>query len=76
MKTKTHVKVTRKGQVTIPLPIREALGIKEGDILAVREEDGKIILEKIDLPEPGQPVGREAYEELTRELDKLREAWR
>jgi len=76
MKTKTHVKVTRKGQVTIPLPIRKALGIKEGDILAVREEDGKIILEKIDLPEPGQPIGREAYEELTRELDKVREAWR
>jgi AbrB family looped-hinge helix DNA binding protein len=76
MKTKTHVKVTRKDQVTIPLPIRKALGIKEGDILAVREEDGKIILEKIDLPEPGQPVGREAYEELTRELDKVREAWR
>jgi AbrB family looped-hinge helix DNA binding protein len=76
MKTKTHVKVTRKGQVTIPLPIRKALGIKEGDILAVREEDGKIILEKIDLPEPGQPIGREAYRELTRELDKVREAWR
>jgi len=76
MRPKTHVKVTRKGQVTIPMPIREALGIKEGDILTVREEDGKIILEKIDLPEPGQPVGREAYKELLRELDKLREAWR
>jgi AbrB family looped-hinge helix DNA binding protein len=76
MRPKTHVKVTRKGQVTIPLPIREALGIKEGVIMAVREEDGKIILEKIGLPEPGQPVGREAYEELTRELDKVREAWR
>ena len=76
MRPKTHVKVTRKGQVTIPLPIRKALGIKEGDILTVREEDGKVILEKIDLPEPGQPVGREAYEELTRELERAREAWR
>jgi len=76
MRPKTHVKVTRKGQVTIPLLIRKALGIKEGDILAVWEEDGKIILEKIELPEPGQPVDREAYEELTRELDKVREAWR
>jgi AbrB family looped-hinge helix DNA binding protein len=76
MRPKTHAKVTRKGQVTIPLPIRKALGIKEGDTLAVWEEDGKVILEKIDLPEPGQPVGREAYEELTRELERAREAWR
>lgn len=76
MRPKTHVKVTRKGQVTIPLPIRKALGIEAGDTLTVWEEDGKIILEKIDLPEPGQPVGREAYKELTRELDRAREAWR
>jgi AbrB family looped-hinge helix DNA binding protein len=76
MRAKTHVKVTRKGQVTIPLPIRKALGIKEGDILAVWEEDGKVILEKIGLPEPGQTVGREAYEELIRELERAREAWR
>jgi AbrB family looped-hinge helix DNA binding protein len=76
MRVKTHVKVTRKGQVTIPLAIRKALGIKEGDILAAREEGGKVILEKIGLPEPGEPVGREAYEELVRELERVREAWR
>ncbi|MCC5997576.1 MAG: AbrB/MazE/SpoVT family DNA-binding domain-containing protein [Thermofilum sp.] len=76
MRPKTHVKVTRKGQVTIPLPIRKALGIKEGDILAVRAEDGKVIFEKIDLPDPGEPKGWEVYEERTRELDRVREAWR
>jgi len=70
------VKVTRKGQVTIPLPIRKALGIKAGDILTVRIEDGKVIFEKIGLPQPGEPVGREAYEELIRELERAREAWR
>jgi len=76
MKVRTQVKVTRKGQVTIPLAIRKALGIKEGDFLVVREEDGKVILEKIGLPEPGEPVGREVYEELIRELERVREAWR
>ena len=76
MRVETYVKVTRKGQVTIPLAIRKALGIKEGDILAVREEGGKVILEKIVLPEPGEPVGREAYEKLVRELERVREAWR
>jgi AbrB family looped-hinge helix DNA binding protein len=76
MRVKTHVKVTRKGQVTIPLAIRKALGIKEGDILAAREEGGKVIFEKIGLPEPGEPVGREAYEELVRELERVWEARR
>ena len=76
MRVETYVRVTRKGQVTIPLAIRKALGIKEGDILAVREEEGRVILEKIGLPEPGEPVGWEAYGELVRELERVREAWR
>jgi len=45
-------------------------------ILAAREEGGKVILVKIGLPEPGEPVGREAYEELIRELERVREARR
>ena len=40
------VKVTRKYQVTIPKCIREEIDIKVGDELLVREEDGRIILEK------------------------------
>ncbi|MEM0373301.1 MAG: AbrB/MazE/SpoVT family DNA-binding domain-containing protein [Sulfolobaceae archaeon] len=39
--------VTRKYQVTIPKEVREALGIKVGDRLLVRVEDGKIIMEPI-----------------------------
>ncbi len=38
------VKVTRKYQVTIPSEVRKKLGIKIGDLLAVKEEGGKIIL--------------------------------
>ena len=38
-------KMTRKGQVTIPIEIRQKLHLEEGDILAVREEDGKVVLE-------------------------------
>jgi AbrB family looped-hinge helix DNA binding protein len=76
MENKVFVKVTRKGQVTIPMVIREILNIKEGDILAVREENGKVVLEKIGLPEVGEPVGEEAFEALVREIEKVREAWR
>ncbi|QXJ29121.1 hypothetical protein J5U23_01990 [Saccharolobus shibatae B12] len=39
--------VTRKYQITIPKEIREALGIKVGDRLIVRVEDGKIIIEPV-----------------------------
>mgnify|MGYP000066294575 CR=1 FL=1 len=76
MEGSAYVKVTRKGQVTIPLAIRKVLGIKEGDILAVREEGGRVILEKVGLPEPGEPAGRETYEELVKELERVRGAWR
>jgi AbrB family looped-hinge helix DNA binding protein len=33
-------RLTSKGQVTIPKPVREALGIKEGDSLLFDVEDG------------------------------------
>jgi AbrB family looped-hinge helix DNA binding protein len=36
--------VTRKGQVTIPVDIRRALGIKEGDKVAFVVEDNQIKL--------------------------------
>jgi len=44
----SKIKVTRNAQITIPKAIREKLGIEEGDILFVQEQDHRIILEKID----------------------------
>lgn len=32
--------VTRKGQITVPVEIRRALGLKEGDRVAVELDDG------------------------------------
>ena len=43
--------VSKKGvsmRMTLPRIIRERLKIKDGDILGFYEEDGKIILKKID----------------------------
>ena len=34
--------------ITLPKEIREKLGLKEGDIVGFYEEDGQIILKKID----------------------------
>lgn len=33
-------KITGKGQITVPKAIRDALGVKEGDTLVFRVEDG------------------------------------
>lgn len=44
----TEVKVTRKFQVTIPEEVRSRVGIKVGDKLVVRAENGKVVLEPLD----------------------------
>jgi AbrB family looped-hinge helix DNA binding protein len=40
------VKVSDKGQIAIPQPIRERLGINRGDDLILIQIDGKILMEK------------------------------
>ncbi len=42
------VKVLRKRQVTIPKEVADALNIREGDYLAMKVEDGRIVVERID----------------------------
>lgn len=37
-------KVTSKGQITIPIAIRKALGIREGDKILFMEEGDRVIL--------------------------------
>ncbi len=67
------VKVTRKGQVTLPKKIRDMLEIREGDLLLVDVREGSIVLTKGEIPPPGEPVGEEGYERLIEELDRERE---
>ncbi|MBI3696592.1 MAG: AbrB/MazE/SpoVT family DNA-binding domain-containing protein [Acidobacteria bacterium] len=40
-------KVSSKGQITLPKPVREQLGIVEGEELEVQVHDGQIQLQKI-----------------------------
>jgi len=40
------IRVSEKGQIAIPRPMREILGIKRGDELVVIQLDNKILLEK------------------------------
>jgi len=42
----TLAKVTRKGQMTIPQSLREALGLKPGDYVALRPIMGGVLISK------------------------------
>jgi antitoxin PrlF len=47
--------LTSKGQVTIPKPVRDRLGLKQGDRLIFRfDEGGRLTIE----PEAPKPLGR------------------
>ena len=37
-------KITSKGQITIPVAIRRALGVKDGDKVMFIEQEGKVIM--------------------------------
>lgn len=39
------VKIQQRGLLTLPKKLRDSLGLKEGQILNVKEKEGKIILE-------------------------------
>ena len=68
------VKVTRKGQVTIPVAYRKKLRIHEGTKIVVSQEKDTIIMKPIpDIEElAGVHSGKIALEGMRRELDKMR----
>jgi AbrB family looped-hinge helix DNA binding protein len=44
--------VSEKGQVTIPKPLRDRLGIKPGQVLEFDEERGTLIARKLIVEDP------------------------
>ncbi len=50
MERPSLVKVTRKGEVTIPRAIRDRLGIREGDYLVATAIRDLVVLKRISLP--------------------------
>ncbi len=71
------VKVTRRGQTTIPLEIRQKCGIKEGDRLLVELTEKGILFKPIPklLDMAGFMAGYGTPEEIKKEIDKLREEY-
>jgi|AGTN01.3.fsa_nt_gi looped-hinge helix DNA binding domain, AbrB family len=77
MQKQKFVKVTRKGQTTIPAEIRKKLRIKEGDVLAVETMDEMVTYRRVPsiLDCAGIFAGHADVVEIKKELDKLREEY-
>ncbi len=76
MQKPSHIRVSRKGQVTIPIELRSKLGIDEGAILEIKEEEGTIMLKLTPHLKAGKPVDEEEYRKIISELDEGRRYWR
>lgn len=46
----TITKISSKGQVVIPLEIREKMNLVEGNLLLISQNDDSICMKKIELP--------------------------
>ncbi|MFT3974224.1 MAG: type II toxin-antitoxin system PrlF family antitoxin [Amaricoccus sp.] len=65
-------RITSKAQTTIPAPVRKALGLREGDLVTYRIEEGQVVIsraEPIDDPfvtftEWDSPEDTEGYANL------------
>jgi AbrB family looped-hinge helix DNA binding protein len=72
--TVEEVKVTIKGQVTIPVKLRKKFNIEKNSKVQIVEEDGKIVIKKqpsiFDLA--GSGAGEATVDELKQMLDEMR----
>ncbi len=70
--------ISSKGQVVIPKPVREALGLKPGTVLKVRVEGRRVILEPASEPpeeifvQAGSTVTGPIVEEAKKLSDKAK----
>ena len=70
-------RVSSKGQIAIPKPIRDQLGLKAGTDLAVRVEGGEVVLRKVAADSwrqwEGRFEGTPLLEDLAEEQRRERE---
>ena len=72
MEIKT-VRVSEKGQIAIPISIRERIGICEGDELLLFENEGKLLLEKSS--KVSQSMKDNFKDIIKYNEDSLKEVW-
>jgi AbrB family looped-hinge helix DNA binding protein len=71
------VRVTRKGQTTIPVKLRQKLGINQGDELMVEVENDQLVFTPIrKLEDCAGIYAKYAHpEDIKKEIDQLREEY-
>lgn len=69
-----HVRLGRQGRLVLPAEVRQRLGLHEGQVLLLREDDGRIVLEtregalrRLREPFASIPAGVSLAEELIAE---------
>jgi antitoxin PrlF len=73
-----HAKITTKGQITVPLAIRRALGVRAGDVLLFEEDKTGVRVRPVRAKSPfakyrgignrGIGSGKKAITRWTREM--------
>ena len=58
------------------MELRSKLGLGEGALLEVKEEDGVIVLKPAPRLEGGRVVGEKIHKQVIHELDEFRKDWR
>ncbi|MFP3985647.1 MAG: AbrB/MazE/SpoVT family DNA-binding domain-containing protein [Candidatus Bathyarchaeia archaeon] len=71
------VKVTRRGQTTIPVEFRQKFGIKKGDQLMVEATEKGVLFKPIPRLEDMAGIDTKygKVEEIKKHIDKLREEY-
>ena len=74
----SNAKITSKGQITIPLKVRQALGVKEGDRLVFEQNGREMVVRPVKkespfakyqgIGTPGIGKGRKAVIDFVREM--------
>lgn len=69
------IRVSKKGQATIPKELRERFGIETPGKVLIQEEDGKIVVEPLPSVEEMQGVHAGRYEkgEVLKHLQEMKE---
>jgi AbrB family looped-hinge helix DNA binding protein len=71
-----QLRIKRKGRVSIPSELRVKLGIDEGALLEIEEQEGTIMPRRSPALKCGKVVGEGAHKQIIDELDRLRRGWR
>lgn len=76
------VPLSSRGGITLPATMRRAMGLRPGDLMRIRMEDGKIVLEPVVVV-PVEMYSEERISEFTlesemteTELEEARRRWR